>query len=319
MTGLEEWSNMVRIGVDIGGTFVKLGLVDGANRILCRRIFPFPGPSPEILCRRLREESLSLLEEAGCSFRDLSLLGTVVPGTISSDGSTVLEACNLGYRNLPLLQALQDTFPELRVSLRNDADGAALAELRFGALKGCRTAVLLTLGTGVGSSIILNGEIFHGGTGYGVELGHTVLVDGGLPCACGNRGCMEVYCSATALAILGRKACRSNPLSSLITACGGDEDSLDAKTVVDSAKAGDPAAKAAFEEYLCRLSSACVSIYNTLDPEVLAIGGGLSGSGSFLFDPLGKAVDEKLAFRSRGRLIPSRFGNDSGIIGAVAE
>lgn len=311
-------NQMVKLGVDIGGTAVKAGLLDEGNRIISKSSFPFPGPSPTVLAEMLRQASLSLLEDEGLSFSDVSMLGAVVPGSIGRDGATVIDAHNLGYHDLPLRSVLQEFFPEFPIRLRNDADGAALAELHCGALRGCRTAVMLTLGTGVGGGIILDGGLFSGGMGRGVELGHMLLVDGGDRCTCGNRGCMEAYCSATALMELGRKACRSHPQSRLARICRGNPDALDARLVVECARDGDPAARDAFDEYLGRLGSACASLFNLLDPEVLAIGGGLSGAGEFLFAPLEKEIDRKCFFRTHGRVVPAQLGNDAGIIGAVA-
>ena len=220
-----------------------------------------------------------MLQARGAALSDVESLGAVVPGSIDAAGETVVDAHNLNFHNVPLRKILSDAFPGIPVYIANDANGAALAELYTGAFVGCKTGVLLTLGTGLGGGIILNGKMFNGGMNHGVELGHAYLVDGGEPCTCGNLGCMEAYCAASALTRDGRRAMQAHPESMLTEQTGGDPGKITPKLVTDCAKAGDAAAKAVFDTYIEHLSSACASVYNILDPEVLAIGGGLSAAG----------------------------------------
>ena len=202
---------------------------------------------------------------------------------------------------MPLRKILSDAFPGIPVYIANDANGAALAELYTGAFVGCKTGVLLTLGTGLGGGIILNGKMFNGGMNHGVELGHAYLVDG----------------AASALTRDGRRAMQAHPESMLAEQTGGDPGKITPKLVTDCAKAGDAAAKAVFDTYIEHLSSACASVYNILDPEVLAIGGGLSAAGPFLFDPLQEKVSEKCFYATRGKLVPAVLGNEAGMVGAA--
>ena len=159
--------------------------------------------------------------------------------------------------------------------------------------------------------------MFNGGMNHGVELGHAYLVDGGEPCTCGNLGCMEAYCAASALTRDGRRAMQAHPESMLTEQTGGDPGKITPKLVTDCAKAGDAAAKAVFDTYIEHLSSACASVYNILDPEVLAIGGGLSAAGPFLFDPLQEKVSKKCFYATRGKLVPAVLGNEAGMVGAA--
>ena len=218
---------------------------------------------------------------------------------------------------MPLKALVQEAFEGVPVYLANDANGAALAELYAGAFRGCRTAVLLTLGTGLGGGIIFGGHMFNGGMNQGVELGHMYLVNGGEHCTCGNDGCMEAYCAASALTRDGRRAMQAHPESMLAEQTGGDPGKITPKLVTDCAKAGDAAAKAVFDTYIEHLSSACASVYNILDPEVLAIGGGLSAAGPFLFDPLQEKVSKKCFYATRGKLVPAVLGNEAGMVGAA--
>ena len=197
---------MYQIGVDIGGTNIKIGLVDDTWEIVSRISIPFPHLDGAQVAERIAGECHKLLALRGLTEDSLDSVGVVVPGSIDSTGSIVLNAYNLDFHNVPLKALLQSYFQKTPVFLANDADGACLAELGRGAFKGFQTAVLFTLGTGVGGGLILGGRMFTGGKHQGVELGHMPLVAGGIPCTCGNLGCIEAYCSASALGRAGAKA-----------------------------------------------------------------------------------------------------------------
>ena len=308
---------MYQIGVDIGGTSIKIGLVDEDLTIIRRSAIPFPHIGGEGVAAELAKAVRALLAEHGITEADLENVGVVVPGSIDPTGEIVLDAHNLGFHNVPFKAQLEAQFPNNKVFLANDADGAALAELGRGAFQGCKTAVLLTLGTGVGGGVILNGRMFSGGCRRGAEVGHMQLVAGGELCTCGVRGCVEAYCSATALIRDGIRAMKEHPNSMLAIKSGGNESAFTGKFIIDCAKEGDPTAKAVFDAYVDHLGSACVSLVHILDPEVIAIGGGICHSGDFLFEPLRKNVLEKCFFDSCGDIVPAVMGNDAGIIGAA--
>ncbi len=308
---------MYQIGVDIGGTSIKIGLVNDDLQIVSRASIPFPHVGGEGVAAALAAAVRELLDANGLSEAHMAYIGAVVPGSIDPTGEIILDAHNLGFHDVPFKKLLEAQFPKNTVYLANDADGAALAELGCGAFQGCKTAVLLTLGTGVGGGVILGGKMFSGGCGRGIELGHMQLAAGGELCTCGVRGCIEAYCSATALIREGIKAMKAHPESTLTTLSGGDESVLTGKFIIDCAKAGDAAARAVFDTYVDYLGSACVSIVHLLDPEVIAIGGGICHSGEFLFEPLRKNVLEKCFFDSCGSIVPAVMGNDAGIIGAA--
>lgn len=308
---------MYQIGVDIGGTNIKIGLVDDALEIVERRSIRFPHDGPQSVADKLAEAIREALTAAQVPETVLQSIGIVVPGSIDPTGEIVINAYNLGFHDVPFKKLMEAHFPNVPVLMANDANGAALAELYKGAFAGCRTAVLFTLGTGLGGGIILNGKMFNGGMNHGVELGHAYLVDGGEPCTCGNLGCMEAYCAASALTRDGRRAMQAHPESMLAEQTGGDPGKITPKLVTDCAKAGDAAAKAVFDTYIEHLSSACASVYNILDPEVLAIGGGLSAAGPFLFDPLQEKVSKKCFYATRGKLVPAVLGNEAGMVGAA--
>ena len=308
---------MYQIGVDIGGTNIKIGLVNDSLEIVEQTSIHFPHEGAQTVADRLAEAVRGVLAAANAAEAELQSIGVVVPGSIDPTGEIVINAYNLGFHDVPLKKLIEAHFPKTPVFMANDANGAALAELYKGAFVGCKTAVLLTLGTGLGGGIILNGKMFNGGMNQGVELGHAYLVDDGEYCTCGNHGCMEAYCAASALAREGARAMQSDPRGLLAERSGGNAALIDAKMVVDCAKAGDVTAKRVFDEYIGHLSSACASFFNILDPEVLAIGGGLCGAGEFLFAPLRERVTEKCFYKSHGAVVPAVMGNDAGIIGAA--
>lgn len=307
---------MYHIGIDIGGTSIKIGLVDENLQIVRRSSIPFQCVGGEKVAAMIAEEIHKLMAQEP-AVNKLESVGVVLPGSIDKTQSIVIDAHNLDFHNVPFKAQLQAQFPDTPVFLANDADGAALAELGRGAFEGCKTAVLLTLGTGVGGGVILGGKLFSGGTGLGAELGHMTLVNGGESCTCGNNGCVEAYCSATALKRDGIRAMEATPESMLYQKSGGNAAVIDAKFVIDCAKEGDETAKKVFDTYVDHLAAACISVVHILDPEVIAIGGGVCHTGEFLFEPLRKGIDKKCFFSEHGKIVPAVMGNDAGIIGAA--
>ncbi|MBR3391819.1 MAG: ROK family protein [Firmicutes bacterium] len=309
---------MLHLGYDVGGTKVAAGLVDENKRIIAKLSHPFPkgtdGPSFAAFLRRMAD---GLCREAGISASDVPTIGVGLPGTLDEKRRTVIHAHNLGFHQLPLAGLLGGVFPEAEIKLLNDADAATLAELKAGALQGCRSGLLLTLGTGLGGGIVSRGELFHGGQGRGVELGHMLLHKDGRRCTCGQRGCAERYCSATALALAGRRAITRAPESLLARRAAAKPEKISARDVIDCARAGDSAALAVFDAYVDELASFIASLVNLLDPEVIAIGGGLGQSGEFLCAPLRQRAAEKCFYKSCGRIAPATLGNDAGLIGAA--
>lgn len=309
---------MYQIGVDIGGTNIAMGLVNDELDIVQRVSVPFKAKDGgEGTARKIYRGALSMLERQGAAPEALQSIGVVVPGSIDPEASVVINAYNLNFHNEPLKAKIQHYFNDIPVVLANDADGAALAELHKGAFLGCKTAALFTLGTGVGGGLIIGGRMFRGGLGNGCEMGHAILVSGGEPCTCGNRGCVEAYCSATALIRDAVRAMKKRPGSLLLERTGGDESRMDAKLAIDCARDGDAAAMEVFESYIDHLGSTVASTMNLLDCERVAIGGGVSAAGEFLFEPLRKNVHAKCFYEHHGEVVPAAMGNNAGIIGAA--
>ena len=316
---------MVQLGVDLGGTGIKAGLVEN-GRILKKRSRP-TGAADGVeavlnriaaLCREVAGERLSELPSVG--------LGT--PGVLSADGGTVFFAANLGFSHTPLADELQKRLP-LPVRVENDANCAALAESRYGAAAGCKNVVLLTLGTGVGGGVIVDGKILSGANCSAGELGHMTIAMDGERCTCGRRGCLEAYASATALVRDTRRAMEAHPDSALWeTAARGEaglsrEERLalvNGRTAFLAAKAGDKAAQAVVSSYIHALAEGIANLVNLFRPEQILLGGGLSHEGDPLILPLEREVAALAFGGTRGIPIPpirrAALGNDAGLIGA---
>ncbi len=300
---------MLSLGIDIGGTAVKAGVVDDEYRIVKKMSMKTPFGDSEKLFGGIAKMAAKLADG-----EPIGTIGVTVPGSVSSDGG-ILDAWNIGLRNIPVKRIIEASVKADRVVVKNDADAAGDAELAIGSLKGVNTGLLITLGTGVGGCLILNGAVFHGGLNRGTELGHAMIDRGGIKCGCGHHGCIETLCSATALKRLAEIAVDEGRGMIAQKAAAGEK--ADAKLLIDCAKAGDKFASRLFEEYVDSLADAIASFVNVFDPEVIALGGGVSESGDFLLDPLRRKVPGKCFFGSCGSIVKAAAGNDAGVIGSV--
>lgn len=309
---------MVRIGVDIGGTNIKIGMIKGEDgSIIRKKEFPFTHQGYESVFSQIQKEIRILLKEGGFTSGEIGSIGLAVPGSIDEEKGIIAHAYNLDFHDVPAVKEMEKTFPETPIFIANDANAAALGELYCGVFKGCNTAVLLTIGTGVGGGIICQGKMFNGGQNHGVELGHMMLKYGGIRCSCGNYGCVESYCTATWIAEEGKKLIEAKKDSLVCKRGEWNPDNVDAKLVIDAARDGDPYAIEIFESFVDNLSAAITSINALLDPEIIAIGGGVSGAGEMLYIPLMEKVEEKSFFDVDYRIVPAYLGNDAGIVGAA--
>lgn len=309
-----------RIGIDLGGTNIKVGLVDRGNRITAKKSVKTMVERPwQQVVADMANTALALLREQGVALEQCSALGIGSPGTVDAGAGVVAYSNNFGWENIPLVAELSKTI-DLPMAITNDANAAALGEVVAGAAAGCTNAILLTLGTGVGGGIILDGRVFEGGFAGGAELGHTTLIAGGEPCTCGRRGCLEAYASATALIRQAARAARDVPQSLLNTLCGGDPARMDGKMPFDAAEAGDPAGQRVVDDYINGLGDGITNLINIFRPEKIILSGGVCAQGSALTDPL-NAYTHRYSFGGDKAFIPpvitATLGNDAGIIGAA--
>jgi len=306
-------------GIDLGGTNIGAGIVDEDGSILLKDEVPTGASRPyEYVIRDMAGLIENIIARGGYTISDIESIGIGSPGSMDRGEGKVVFANNLGWKHVPVRKELQK-YIDLPVYLENDANVAGLAESVAGACKGAKNSVTITLGTGVGSGVIIDGKPYSGSHGVGAELGHIIVHTGGVQCNCGNRGCLERYASATALIREGRKVATENPDSLIGKSVEGDLDKITAKVVIDAAKAGDSAALEVFDTYIYYLTMGIVSVINMLDPSVIAIGGGVSRAGDFLLDALRKSVDEHIFYKDipHADIYISELGNDAGIIGAA--
>jgi glucokinase len=304
------------IGVDLGGTNIAVGLVDcETRRIVCKDSIKTRAPrsSAEIaadiaaLCR-------SVCKKHGIALTDASHVGVGAPGCVKN--GCVLDASNLGWHNEPLGACIEQAL-SLPCFVANDANAAALAEAVWGVGCGASSLVLLTLGTGVGGGIVLDGKIWEGFNGCASEPGHVIVEAEGRACTCGNRGCLEAYCSATAIIRESRRAMERCP-DSIMWRLSDGLDGVTGKTAFDAAKRGDLAARAIVDSFIRYLAIGIINIVNILQPEIIAIGGGLSAQGEALLLPLQKQVEALNPGSVKcARIALATFGNDAGILGAA--
>ena len=307
---------MYRIGIDLGGTNIAVGVVDSDYHLVAEADVPAGAqrPAEQVVADMCRAVELAL-DKAGLTARDCASIGVGAPGTCDPDRGVVVCAYNLGWFHVPVCAMLTAHFG-LPARLSNDANCAALAETVAGAAVGCRNMILITLGTGVGGGIILDGKIVSGLGGAGGEPGHSLLVLDGEPCTCGRRGCWEAYASATALIRQGKRAAAAHPDSLL-----NDYPALTGRDVFNAADRGDAAAQAVLERYYVYVAAGITDLVNTLAPEMVLIGGGISRQGERLLAPVRRYVSAN-CFGGEQRPQPvlraAQLGNEAGIIGAAA-
>ena len=312
---------MISVGIDLGGTTIKGALVNEQGKILRKDAVATGAQRPwQQIMADINRLTASLIRQEGISPAEVKGVGMGVPGTADPERGVLVYACNLPLcRNMPAREAMQSALG-LPLYLDNDANVAALGESLFGAGGGrTRCSVLITLGTGVGGGVIINGKIFAGAYYGGAELGHQVIIENGEPCSCGRKGCWEAYSSATGLIRSARQAALENRKSILWENFGGDLDKLNGAMIGEAADEKDPSARLVMEEYLRHLAIGLGNIYNIFQPEILILGGGISGRGEKLLAPLRELLAPEIygGDMTKVDIRSARLGNDAGVIGAA--
>lgn len=307
------------LGIDIGGTNIACGIVNEECEIIARSKVRTNSPRPyaEILADIIRAGELAC-GEAGISPSQLDSIGMGCPGTCNQDTGVVEYSNNLGFKNAPLRPDVERHFG-IKTYLGNDADAAAFGEYCAGSAKGADSAVVITLGTGVGSGIIIGGKIYSGSNFAGGEIGHTVIVVDGRPCTCGRKGCFEAYSSATGLVNTTREYAEKNP-DSLMAKLIKQDGKVSARTAYQAMKQGDPVGLEVTERYVKYLAVGITNVINIFQPDILCIGGGVCNEGDTLLVPLKKAVAEQVYSKNSAKnteIVICSLGNDAGVIGAA--
>lgn len=306
------------IGVDLGGTNIVVGLVDEEGKIIKSVSRPTEKErGVEPIFEDIFSMCNELIAEFGLNKENLKGVGIGIPGTIDDKNGVIVYSNNIKIDNFNVRKFAEGKL-DYPIRMANDADSAALGEVVAGAAKGCSDAVVITLGTGVGGGIVINGKIFSGFFPGGAEIGHHIIEADGRACSCGNKGCFEAYASASALILAAQKKAIENKDSLLYKLVEGDVSKMNAKIPFDADQAGDQAGHEVIEEYLDYLAIGIANVANIFKPEAILLGGGVCKQGENLTVPLTERV-KKLAYGKdlRSEIKIASLGNDAGLIGAA--
>ena len=311
---------MYRLGIDLGGTNIVASVVDENFKILstAKRKTNCPRPAEDIM-DDIAAVALEAIEQAGLKKEDVEAAGIGSPGAIDPVNGVVCYANNLGFINVPVSSMLKER-TGIDFYIENDANAAAYGEFLAGAGKGTKDFIMITLGTGVGGGIIIDGRIYSGSNYAGGELGHTVIAVDGEVCTCGRMGCWEAYASATALIRQTKQAMTRYPDTIMWKLVNNDIEAVSGRTAFDAMRQGDIAAKYVVDKYIEYIAVGIANNVNIFQPEILCIGGGISKEGDLLTKP----IEQFVAGENYARNIPKKvqiktaqLGNDAGIIGAA--
>lgn len=308
------------VGIDIGGTDIKIGIVDKHHNIVAKGVYPTQAEKgAEGVIKNIVSAIDMIFEKSGIDKKDCTHIGIGCPGTIDPQNGIVIYSNNLAWENIHLKEEIKQA-TGLDVYISNDANCAALGEVKAGFRGKYKNAVVITLGTGVGGGIVIDGKLFEGGIG-GAEIGHTLIEKDGVLCTCGRKGCLEAYASATALIRQAKEAANSNQESQLYKMCGGDIQNMNGKIPFDAAKAGDQTAIEVIERYTDYLAEGIINMTNIFRPEAIILSGGISKQGEYLTHILKDKVMPHL-FGGENSYLPeiecAVLANDAGIAGAAS-
>ena len=316
---------MYRIGIDLGGTNIAAAIVNNEFEIVKKMSVPTGADrDASLIMDDMAALCKKVCAEAGIDFSEIEAIGIASPGVVNHTDGVVEYSCNLPFRRFRICVELGKRLGMTNIHVENDANAAAWGEAVAGAARGTKSSVMITLGTGVGGGIIIDGKVFSGSNYAGAELGHIVIEVDGRQCGCGRRGCWEAYSSATGLINMTKEKieeCKANGRATAMTAYVEKHGKVSGRTAFDCMRAGDTAAKEVVDTYIKYLASGLASMINIFQPEVLSIGGGISGEGQFLIDLVFPCVDKE---RYGGDFIDhetqiriAELGNDAGIVGAA--
>ena len=307
------------VGIDLGGTNIVAGVVDEEYNIIAKASTKTNCPRPEKeIADDMAKMVLQAVENANLKIEDIEWVGIGTPGIANSSTGIIEYSNNLGFKDTPMVKYIQETIDK-PVFIENDANAAAYGEFVAGAAKGANNAVCITLGTGVGGGIIVDGKIYAGSNFAGAEIGHTVIEVDGAQCSCGRKGCFEAYSSATGLIRMTKEAIAEHP-GCIMEKMAEEKGKVTARTSFDSMRAGDEYAKAVVDKYIKYLAAGITNTINIFQPDVLCIGGGVCNEGDPLLLPMKEIVEKEVYTRNspkNTKIVIAELGNDAGIIGAA--
>lgn len=313
---------MYRVGIDLGGTNIVAGVVDDNFNIVAKAKCKTAVPRPEgDVCDSMAEIVKQALHKAKVKMDEVDYIGIGVPGAVNPQTRIVETSPNLFFQNWEISKMMEERLHKY-VKVENDANAAALGEFLAGSAKGSKNAVAITLGTGVGGGIIIDGKIYSGSNYAGAELGHMVIVKDGNECGCGRKGCWEAYASATALINMTKEAIKGEnaEFSYMLNSVDNDINNVNGKTAFDAMRAGDFTGKEIVEKYIGYLATGLINVINIFQPDILCIGGGISKEGETLLAPLRTLIEKERFTKHNNKqtqICIATLGNDAGIIGAA--
>lgn len=308
---------MYYIGIDLGGTNIAVGIVDENYKIVRKGSTPtLANREPEEIIKDMGNLCMRLLKEEGIDVSEIAHAGIASPGSIDPKEGIVVYSNNLPFSHFPIVKLLKKYLPVENIYIENDANAAALGEAMGGAAAGAEIAVMITLGTGLGGGVIINGKIYSGFNFAGAELGHTVIEYDGAQCSCGRKGCWEAYSSATALVRMTKEKMLEAKDSLMWEMVEGNIDKVSARTAFAAMKKGDKAGSEVVDKYISYLACGISNMIDLFRPNVLCIGGGVCNERDYLLKPLMKLI--KTYDKNETKICIAELGNDAGIVGAAA-
>ncbi len=307
------------VGIDLGGTNIVAGVVDEKYNIITKASTKTNCPRPEKeIADDMARMAIEAVKNADLTMDQIEWIGVGTPGIANSEKGIIEYSNNLGFKNTPMVKYIQETIDK-PVFIENDANAAAYGEFVAGAAKGAKNAVCITLGTGVGGGIIIDGKIYSGSNFAGAEIGHTVIEVDGAQCSCGRKGCFEAYSSATGLIRMTKEAIAEHP-DCIMAQSEKEKGKVTARTSFDCMRAGDKYAKAVVDKYIKYLAAGITNTINIFQPDILCIGGGVCNEGDPLLLPMKELVAKEVYTRNSEKnceIVIAKLGNDAGIIGAA--
>ena len=310
------------VGIDLGGTNIVAGVVNDDYEIIARASCKTNVPRPEAeICDSMAAIVKEAIKKAKLKMDDIDYIGIGVPGAVNPETRIIETSPNLFFKNWEIAKMMEERLHKY-TKVENDANAAALGEFLAGSAKGTKNAIAITLGTGVGGGIIIDGKIYSGSNFAGAELGHMVIVKDGRECGCGRKGCWEAYASATALINMTKEVIRNEKAeySYMLHLADDDIDNVNGKTAFDAQQAGDNTGAEVVEKYIGYLATGLINIINIFQPDVLCIGGGIAGQGENLLGPLHTIIEQERFTKyndKQTKVCIASLGNDAGIIGAA--
>lgn len=308
------------IGVDLGGTNIAVGMVDESCELKHQKSLPTRSErKSEAIIKDIIDLISEVIKDIGTTKEEIKAIGIGIPGLADPKTGDVIECVNLNWKKVPLKKPMEKALG-IPVFIDNDATLAGLAEYEAGAMKNKKNGVFMTLGTGIGGGVIIDGKIYTGSNGVGSEIGHMIVGENYYDCNCGRNGCLETFASSTALINYTKKLIsEENSKTIMAEKLNGDINNLNGKIIFHAAIRGDELANKAVDRLVKYLSIGIINIVAVIDPEVFVLGGGISKAGTFLLDRVRSEVLKNKYFKTLpvGNIVLAELSNEAGIIGAA--